>query len=216
MESKLFAGLPAEDVRRVLASARRRTFARGEVVFHRGDPGDSLHVITKGRFAVRVVTPVGDVSTLSILGPGEAFGELAIISEHSTRSATVSALEAGETQCLHRTDVAQLRREHPQVTEVIIAVLAEQLLRSSERLVEALYVEADTRVRRRLVELAEEYGRDGEAVIPLTQEDIAGLAGTARATVNRVLREEQKRGTIELGRGKTVVLDLDELRRHTR
>jgi len=63
-------------------------------------------------------------------------------------------------------------------------------------------------------ELAELYGGSSKpVVVPLTQEDIAGLAGTSRATVNRVLREEERRGNIELRRSKTVVLDLDELAR---
>ena len=71
---------------------------------------------------------------------------------------------------------------------------------------------ADRRVLRRVRDLVSIYGRGSEAVVvPLTQEDIAGLAGTSRATVNRVLREEERRGTVELQRGKTVVLDFDEL-----
>jgi len=69
--------------------------------------------------------------------------------------------------------------------------------------------DAETRVRRRLVELAETY-EDG--VVPLTQEDIAAMAGTSRATVNRVLREEQKLGAVALARGRTSVLDVAELR----
>jgi CRP-like cAMP-binding protein len=69
-------------------------------------------------------------------------------------------------------------------------------------------------VRRRLYELAGIYGgprRENPVTVPLTQEDIASLAGTSRATVNRVLREEEKRGTVSLGRGRTVVLDLAAL-----
>jgi CRP-like cAMP-binding protein len=215
MEWRLFDGLPAEDVRRVIAASRRRVFARGEVVFHRGDPGDTLHLITKGRFAVRVVTSYGDASTLSILGPGETFGEMALLSEDSIRSATVSALEPGETQSLRRDDFARLRRDRPDVTEVVLAVLAEQLRRTTDRLIEALYVDADTRVRRRLIELAEQYAGHGgpPIVIPLTQDDIAGLAGTSRATVNRTLRAEQRNGTITLARGRVLVEDLDELNR---
>lgn len=215
VEWQLFDGVPPEDVRRVIAMSRRRVFARGEVVFHRGDPGDTLHLITKGRFAVRVVTARGDASTLSILGPGETFGELALLTERSIRSATVSALEPGETQSLRRDDFARLRRDRPDVTEVVVAVLAEQLRRTTERLIEALYVDADTRVRRRLVELAEQYaGHDGRpVVIPLTQEDIAGLAGTSRATVNRVLRAEQRNGTITLARGRVLIADLGGLSR---
>jgi CRP-like cAMP-binding protein len=215
VEWRLFADVPEEDVRQYLSLARRRTFARGEVVVHRGDPGDSLHVISAGRFAIRVTTPVGETATLALLGPGEVFGELALFAQHGLRSATVSALEQSETYSLHRHDFSRLRREHPEVTEVVLAILAEQLRRTSERLVEALYVDAETRVRRRLLELADRYAEQGEpTVVPLTQEEIAALAGTSRVTVNRVLRNEQKLGSIDLRRGRVVVLARAALEKH--
>ena len=87
----------------------------------------------------------------------------------------------------------------------------------NERLIEALFVPAETRVLRRLLDLTQLYGNGDESTtIPLTQEDIAGLAGTSRATVNRVLRDEERRGTVELRRGRTVVLDVGELARRSR
>jgi CRP/FNR family transcriptional regulator, cyclic AMP receptor protein len=84
----------------------------------------------------------------------------------------------------------------------------------NERLLEALYVPVEKRVLRRLVELAALYpGQDADATITLTQEALAELAGASRATVNQVLREEHKRGTIELLRGRTRVLELDALKK---
>src|SRR5438093_3116882 len=118
MRWELFGDLPPEEVRRVLSLARRRTFGRGEVVFHEGDPADSLHLIEKGRFAVRVTTPLGETAMLAIRGPGEAFGELALVSE-APRSATVAALEPAETYSLYRDDFDQLRREHPEVDDIL-------------------------------------------------------------------------------------------------
>lgn len=213
----VLAGVPAEEVRRLLSIARRRTFRRGEVVFHVDDPADTLHLIVSGRFAVRVQTALGDVAILSVLGPGEMFGELALIGDSGRRSATVEALEPGETRAVHRPDFERLRAEHPSVGEVLTIVLADGMRRLSRHLLEALYTPADTRVRRRLAELAELYAPGGgEAVIPLRQEDLAGIAGTSRATVNRVLREEQERGTVALGRGRTVVRDRDGLARRAR
>ena len=79
-------------MRSLLQIARRRPFARNEVVFHRDDPGDSLHLISKGRFSVRVMTPLGDVATVAVRGPGESFGEMVLLSEDARRSATVTAL----------------------------------------------------------------------------------------------------------------------------
>ena len=213
MQWQLFGDLPSEEIRRVLATARRRTFGRGEVVFHEGDPADSLHLIAKGRFAVRVTTPLGETATLAIRGPGEAFGELALVSE-APRSATVAALESAETHSLYRREFDELRREHPYVNRMLVAVLAASVRRMDELIVEAFYVGAEKRVLRRLRDLATVYGNGSSTTtVPLTQEDLAGLAGTSRATVNRVLREEESRGTVTLGRGKTVVLDLETLTR---
>lgn len=213
MEWPLLVDLPAEDVRELLAIARRRTFSKSEVVFHRDDPADSLHLIVRGRFGVRVLTRVGDSVLLDVLGPGQAFGELALLLQDERRSATVTALENGETRSVFRDDFARLQRSHPGVKDILLRILAEQLRRASDRIVEAHYVDAETRVRRRLSELTGTYGSD---VVPLTQEDLAAMAGTSRATVNRVLREEEKRGTVALQRGRTTVLDPDELDRRCR
>ena len=208
MEWELFADIPAEDVHRLLQIAHRRSFGRGEVVFHRGDPANALHLIVKGRFAVRIITPVGDTATLGVRGPGDAFGELALVSGEDVRSATVSALEPAETRSVLRDDFARLRREHPSVDAVLVAILADRVRRLSEAVTEAYYLPAEARVLRRLADLAELYG----GVVPLPQEELAELAGTSRATVNRVLRAQEKRGAVELGRSKTVVLDVERLR----
>jgi len=217
VEWRLLAGIPEEEVHDLLRVARRRSFARNEVVFHRDDPGDSLHLIQKGRFALRVTTPLGDVATIAVLGPGDSFGEMALLAEEPRRSATVTALEDAETFAVHRAEFDGLRSRHPDVDRILLRFLAGELRRVNERMLEALYVSAEKRTLRRLVELAELYrSAGGEIVITLTQESIAELAGVARPTVNQVLREEEKRGTLELERGRTRVLDLDELARRAR
>jgi CRP/FNR family transcriptional regulator, cyclic AMP receptor protein len=204
----LFSEVPQEDVRAVLAIARRRTFARGEIVFHRGDPANALHLISAGRFAVRITTPLGDTATLAVRGPGDAFGELALVSTDGERSATVQALEAGETHSVLRDDFERLRRRHPSVDAILVAILAERVRGLSELLTEAYYLSADARVVRRLADLADLY--DGS--VPLPQEAIAELAGTSRATVNRVLRQLEERGVVVLARARTVVKDTERLR----
>lgn len=217
MRWQVLEGVPEDDVQQLLSIARRRVFRRGEVVFHVDDPADTLHLIVSGRFAVRVQTPVGDVAILAVLGPGDMFGELALIGGESRRTATVEALQAGETRSIHRPDFERLRAQHPSVTDVLVAILSEGMRRLSRHLLEALYVPADKRVLRRLGELAESYAPGAaEAVIPLRQEDLASIAGTSRATVNRVLREEEARGSVRLERGRTIVLDRAVLERRGR
>jgi CRP/FNR family transcriptional regulator, cyclic AMP receptor protein len=202
---QLLADVPEEEVRRLLSVARRRAFAAGEVVFHRDDPADSLHLIVKGRFAVRVMTPRGDVATLVIRGPGESFGEMALVASEPRRTATVSALEPAETFSVYQAQFDDLRARHPSVERVLTAFLVGEVRLLNERLLDALYLSSEQRVRKRLAELAALYGRDGAAEVTLTQEELASLAGTSRSTVNRVLREEEQRGRLSLRRSRIIV-----------
>jgi CRP/FNR family transcriptional regulator, cyclic AMP receptor protein len=212
MEWELFAGVPGEDVRRLLTICRRRTFDRGEVVFHRDDPADCLHLIASGRFAVGITTPLGATALLGVRGPGDAFGELALVAGgRRRRSATVAALEPAETWAVFVDDFERLRREHPSVDALLVRLLGERVRRLSEQLAEAFYLPAEKRVLRRLVELGELYS----STIPLPQEQVAELAGTSRATANRVLRDLERLGVVELHRASVVVREPERLRQRS-
>jgi len=210
---KLLAGVPDEDVRRVLEIARRRRFKRGEVVFHEGDPADSLHLVVTGRFAVQRTTRLGEEALLDVVGPGDTFGEIALVSA-GERSATVYALEPAETMCVRRQEFDRLRGAHPSVDRMLVRLLAGELRRMDRLVTDAYYVSAPRRVLRRLLDLAAVYGNGAAGTeIPLTQEQLASLAGASRATVNAVLAAERARKTIELRRGATVVRDPQALAR---
>src|SRR6476469_10121045 len=103
MRWRLLEALPQADVQRLVSVSRRRRFDRNEVVFHRDDPADSLHLIEKGRVAVRVSTPLGDTVTIAVRGPGWSFGEMALVGA-SRRRATVAALDHTETLAVSTDD----------------------------------------------------------------------------------------------------------------
>ncbi len=88
-------GLAEPERRRLLAAANRRRFAKGAIVFHEGDVGEVLHLIERGRFATRMTAPSGEVVTIAILGPGDFFGERALMDPSARRTATVTTLESG-------------------------------------------------------------------------------------------------------------------------
>jgi CRP-like cAMP-binding protein len=156
---------------------------------------------------VRVITPLGSVATLQLVGPGECFGELALLGGTQVRSAKVEAISASETYALSRTDLDRLRAQHREIDVFLVELLGQRVAELTERLVEALYTPAPRRVRLMLDGLAERYREpSGQATIPLTQDDLAGLAGTSRLTVNRVLHELQRAGHVEIGRGRVTVL----------
>jgi CRP-like cAMP-binding protein len=216
LEWHLLSGLSPVDVRELLQIARRRRFARNEVVFHRDDPGDSLHLIVEGRFSVRVMTPLGQVATVAIRGRGEAFGEMALVGADSRRTATVTALEASETFAVYREQFDALRARRPEIDELLFRFLVAEVRSLNNRLLEALYLPVEKRVLRRLSELADIYAMGEESLITLTQESVAELAGATRATVNQILREEARHGLLELRRGAIRIIDLDALRKRAR
>jgi CRP/FNR family transcriptional regulator, cyclic AMP receptor protein len=208
----MLGDLPEEDRRRIVALTRRRSFGRREVIFHEGDPADTMHLIGSGHVGIRVTTPLGDVATLAVLAQGDIVGELALVDVEGVRSATATAIEPTETLALHRREFEELRERHPRVQLFLTATLARQLRRMNTQLLEALYLPAERRVARRVLEIVDVY-RNASAptdvvTVPLTQEDIAALAGTSRATVNRVLGELQQQGAVHVARGRIQVLDV--------
>ncbi|WP_328520557.1 Crp/Fnr family transcriptional regulator [Kribbella sp. NBC_00359] len=193
---------------RLIRAGNRRRFTRNEVVFHEGDPAETLYLLITGHVCVRVTTPMGDTAILAVLGSGSTFGELALLSSDQPRAATVAALDSVETLVLARDQFTRLRHEFPGVDRFLVDLLAGYIRQLDMRLIEARYVPVGKRVLRQVLELSRIYG-DGSrgTVIPLTQETLAGLAGSTRATTNQTLRSAATSGLITLDRGRVRIED---------
>jgi CRP-like cAMP-binding protein len=206
--------LRPEDREAFLALARRRTFARNEVICHEGDPADSLHLVEHGHLAVRGGLASGATATFTILSPGDYFGEVALLRADRRRTATVIALEPSRTLAVAATAFEALCRSTPGIERVVAALLAERVDSLSRRLLETMYESVDRRVYRRLLELARSYGgANGTAVVPLSQTQLAALVGAARPSVNQVLQRLVELEVVRLGRSRIEVLDLAALER---
>jgi CRP/FNR family transcriptional regulator, cyclic AMP receptor protein len=200
-----------DDVRAGRVRARKRIFAKGEVVFHEDDPGDSLHLIEAGLFAVRTSTNSGQSLIINVLTSGDVFGEFAVFSPEGRRTTEVDALVAGRTYSIRREEVARALREQPDLIGELMGAVVAKADSTRRRLVELLSVPADLRVIRAVLLVL---GLDPSSdVVPLTQNDLASLAATTRPTANHVLREEAERGTLRLARGRISVLDANKLAR---
>lgn len=218
MEWQLLRRLTEADRRAVLARARRRTFARGEVLFHEGDPADSIHFIAEGRVMARRATADGDSVAFRVIGRGRVLGDVAISSADARRTSTIVALERTTTLSLRFSEFRELAAVHPELEHELAVLLAARVKRLSDRVVDALFVPSDRRVVSRLVDLCDEYADGSEnglgpVLVPLTQTDLAELAGATRPTANRVLRLLASDGLVQLSRGRIVVLDPAALRR---
>jgi len=206
----LLSSLADDERDRVLQTARRRRYARGDIVVHEGEPSDSLHLVAAGRLAVRVSTNAGANATINLLSRGDYFGELSLLDGHpAVRTASIVALEDSETLSLSAAEFRALRRRHPGADRLLVTLLGRRVEELTSRLLEAMYDPLEVRVARRLAELAQEYGD----VIPLTQEHLAELVGGTRPSVNQVLKHLEDEGVVRLGRGRVTVLDPGALSR---
>jgi len=144
----------------------------------------------------------------SISGPS-ATGQ-AVVSP-APRSATITALELA----LHRDQINRVRLEHPGVDQVLLEAVVGKVRRLSVALLEAMYSPVPTRLARQLVGLARTYPADakGRIVIPLTQDDLAGLCGTTRATVNQLIGKLADKKLLKVARGRVIITDLPGLAR---
>jgi CRP-like cAMP-binding protein len=213
MDWPVLASLPPDERRTLAAGMRRRAYRRDEVIFHQGDPADTLHLIAAGHASVRMTMSGGEFVVLAILGPGDAFGELALVGAPRPRGATMVALERCETLSLGRDEFERLRMTYPGVDRFLVDLLARRVDTLNTKLLEVLFVPAERRVLRRLLEMCELYPADGQGiVIPVTQEMLAGLAGTTRPTANQVLRRLVAAGIVTVSRSQIVVLNRAGLR----
>lgn len=213
----LFAGLEPGQIDVVATGLRTRRFRRGEVLFHQGDPGDSLFVIAAGSVKVVLPSESGDEAILSTLRPGGFLGELALL-DGAPRSATVVALERTETLILPRARFRALVAAEPALRDALLAGLAGELRRLTEHVGELHFLDLTGRLAASLARLAHEHGvlqPDGSLRLDarLTQADLAAMVGSTRQSVNKLLGTFAEDGLIQLDRDALVVARLDDLER---
>lgn len=213
MDWPLLAGLEEGSRRELLAIARWRRYVRGEVVVRDVDPADAMHLIGSGRLSVHVSMPTGATVMTHVFGPGDFFGEAALLVPGAgQRPATVTALEPAETLLVPDAAFRVLAERRPAVHRFVTALLATRVEVLTSRVFEALYMGVDDRLRARLRALSKVYG-DGvrPVVVPLNQSQLADLTGGTRPTVNQALQRLAEQGLVRVGRGRLEIPDPDAL-----
>ena len=135
-----------ELTRRGSLRARSRTFARGEVVFHEGDIGDTIHLIERGLFAVRTSTTAGRSLIINVLATGDVFGEFAVFTAEGRRTSSVTSLAGGATIAIERDDLRAVLHDSPDLVDALLSAVVTKAENTRVRLVELLAVPADLRV----------------------------------------------------------------------
>lgn len=213
----LFSALGDDDLGQVAEVTVPRSFAAGEVVFREGDASDTCYVIRSGHARAVLEHPDGRSITLAQFGPGEIFGELAMLGDEP-RSATVEMLEQTETIAILGPDMRRLLREHPEISIKLIAALGRRLREANDRLSRQSFQTVQSRVASVLAQLVEgarrEGAADGDVLITATQADLAQLAGSSRESASRFLAVLERAGIITQGRGRLTVHDPAALERY--
>ncbi len=212
----LFASLQSEWLDELAASLTARNYKRGETIFHKDDPGDSLYIIAEGQVKIATTSLEGEEVILAILTTGDFFGELSLL-DSRPRSAGAMAMEATQAFTLHRSDLLEAIGRRPEMVSGILAALSDRLRRADLLLEDAIFLDLPSRLAKRLLELGERHGIETEKGLEielrLTQQDLANFVGASRVAVNKLLGQFQDRGLIMLDKHKLIILKGEELRK---
>jgi CRP/FNR family cyclic AMP-dependent transcriptional regulator len=204
-----FARLPAQELLALARLLRPHQLAADQVIFQSGNPGDAFFVLRTGAVKVYCARPGSSEVVLNILGPGECFGELALL-DGLPRSASVQTLEPTELWALSREEFLQYLRRYPDAAIAILSVLSEHIRRLSDRVAEAQFTGLAQRVARRLLDVGRHWGEPTHAGIVLpahaTPAEVAALVGASPMRVGLLLTLWQAEGVVELGAGGRLVL----------
>jgi CRP/FNR family transcriptional regulator, cyclic AMP receptor protein len=213
----LFEDLGEAELERFSHVAVPRTYPAGTRVFHEGDSSDACYIVRDGSFRITREHSDGRAITLATLGPGEIFGELAML-DGDERSASAEALTDGEVLALPAGDVRSLLARHPEIALKLVAGLVRRLRAANVRLSRQSFQTVPSRVAGILAQLSREAQADNgdaeEITIRMNQTDLAQLAGTSRESVSRFLAELERAGVVRSGRGRVTVLDPSKLRNY--
>jgi CRP-like cAMP-binding protein len=208
----LFKTMAASDLANLATHLRPRRFARGDTIFFLGDPGTALCLIVEGRVKLSLGSGEGREVIIDLLGPGEVFGELALL-DGEPRSADAVTTEPTHLLMLHREEFVRFLLSRPELAVELLGVLSRRLRRDAQLIQDAAFQDVPARLARTLLRLASPTSGEVPTVTPrLTQSDLAGLVGTTRETLNKWLGSYQDEGWIRLEKGRITILQAEALR----
>jgi CRP-like cAMP-binding protein len=213
--SPLFHGIDDDELTRIALTMVRRRYRRNEVIFHEGDPGDSLHVVMEGRVKITRESAEGGEAIVVILSPGDSFGELVLL-DGAPRSATATAMDATETLTMSRATFAELVDGASPFRWQALTGVARRIRRLTDQLAEVHFLDLAGRLALQLTRLAEETSpgqvTDIHLSRSLTQSDLAAMVGGTRQRVNQIIGDFADEGLVSVDAAGMTIRDLDRLR----
>lgn len=205
----LFGKLPQADLDALLLHARPEHYAAGRAIFAKGSPGRSMMAILAGSVRISTPSPAGPDILLTMLSAGDVFGEIALL-DGADRTADAIAITDCELLVLDHRDFIPFLERRADLCVLLLKLLCQRLRRTDQQLQEAMFGPLEGRIAMALVRLAQDAPRLGAkgAALRITQQELAGMVGAARESVNKQLHVWQKEGVLRLGKR---LIEIDDL-----
>jgi CRP/FNR family transcriptional regulator, cyclic AMP receptor protein len=210
----LFSRLEDDEADAILAYARIVPYAAGAEIFGKGAPGDSMMAVLSGHVRISAPSAEGREVVFNIMGPGEVFGEIALL-DGGERTADAVAMSACQLLVVDRRSFLPILQRRPDLGIRLMVLLCERLRRTDEQVEDALFRHLENRLAKAVLRLARQHGSGGQPPLridlALSQGELASIAGGSRESINKHLRAWQRAGIIALDHGGIVIRDLDAL-----
>ena len=215
----LFTALDEAAAVSLRASMDTVKIAKGSILFKEGDDGEHLYVIIDGKLKLGTSSGDGRENLLSILGPGEMFGELSLF-DPGPRTSTATAVTDAKLLSLGHEKVIPWLKQNPEVSLQLLTRLSQRLRRTNEAVGDLVFSDVPGRVAKALIDLGDRFGKttpEGLLVNhDLTQEELAQLVGASRETVNKALADFAGRGWLKLDGRSVLITDVERLSKRSR
>ncbi len=206
----LFGAIAPELLERLSSYATTRAVHRGDTIFAKGDPGNSLYAVCAGTVKISVPSADGKDAVFNLVGEGEIFGEIALL-DGRPRTADATAMADCELMVIERRDFLDLVRSQPEIALKLMEVLCARLRHTSEQVEDVLFLDLPGRLAKILLQLTEKAQVSQARRVAITQREIGQMIGMSRESTNKQLRDWEDRNWVRLERGGVVVLKPDAL-----
>lgn len=202
----LFAALGRTELEEVEKHASARTYPKNTVVVSQGDASTSLYVIVSGEVKVFLSDNEGKEVIINSQGPGEYFGELALIGD-GERSASIMTTEKSTFCVITQHDFREVLAKHPDIALTLIKDLTHRVRLLTDNIKSLALLDVYGRVAKALLGLAVK--REDKLIIEekLTQQDLASRVGASREMVSRILKDLSSGGYISIESKRIIIHD---------
>ncbi len=208
-ESELFKDLTEAELDGIVSSASVRELRRGDVLFAEDDESNEVFVVDDGRIAMTQRSIDGRESVIALMERGDLFGEMPLF-DGLGRSTEARALEPSTVTIIGYEPVRNLYESRPQLLWSVVAMLSNRLRSTDAALADSVFLDVTGRTAKRLLELA---GDEDDFVLPVTQEELAGMVGASRERVNKAIASFVKLGWLDQRDRRYQITDREQLTR---